>query len=222
MVADFKIKDVPRSLVRVPGSGRSQGSAAPAISCDLGRVSSLAATIPVNPSLPAIMTGSKLFVASPINDPANNKLATSPGLVGIPCSPASPSRRRPRNPEAEAETSQEIKRARLGVHTTSMGATNHSMVGGNVPSSQLVVVPATAQSSEGQDSPSVTATRRIVTARRTQRRPVPSPSYSSRSLEELLEEQRNLREENRILLQQLRHYTQMREERQRRMLGIVV
>lgn len=126
------------------------------------------------------------------------------------------------NSEEGAEVSQESKRPRLGVHTISTSAASHRMVQGNVPSSQLVVVPPRTQSSGCQERPNLTATRRIATARRIQPQPVPSSDYSSRSLEELLEEQRNLREENRMLLQQLAQYTRMRQERQRRLLGIVL
>lgn len=54
MVAPGEFSDLSRSLVRVPGSG-SDRSAAPS-TCDLGCVSSLAATVPINPKLPAIIT----------------------------------------------------------------------------------------------------------------------------------------------------------------------
>ncbi|XP_063888725.1 uncharacterized protein LOC135115724 [Scylla paramamosain] len=195
MVADLKIKDVPRSLVRVPGSGRGHGAAAPAISCDLGRVSSLAATIPVNPCLPAIMIGTKMVAVSSTNYQAKNKLAT----VGIQGISANVSTRRPVNSEAEAEIRQGTKRARVSVDSTTTNASSCEPVG---------VSPGT-QSNGNQERPNPTTKRRVVTARRTQPRRVLSSDYS-RSIEDLLEEQRNLREENRLLQQQLAHYTRMR------------
>lgn len=122
MVADLKVKSVPRSLVRVPGSGRSHGTAVPAVSCDLGRVSSLAASIPVNPYLPAIMTGSKIVPVSSTNDNdmAKNKLAARLAAIGIHGISTSVSNRRPFNSEteAEAEERQGTKRARLSVDST--------------------------------------------------------------------------------------------------------
>ena len=54
MVAPDESGVLSRSLVRVPGSG-SDRSATP-VSCDLGRVSSLAAMVPINPNLPDIIT----------------------------------------------------------------------------------------------------------------------------------------------------------------------
>lgn len=213
------IKSVPRSLVRVPGSGRDGGSAAPAISCDLGRVSSLAASISVNPFLPAIMTGTKLPAASPSNNSANNKLATSQVMIGMPDSPASPSSTRTVNSEAKVKASQETKRPRLCVQTTSTSANSHMEVPGKAPSNPPVVVSQRTQSCEGQKRPILTATRKLPSAKTTTPRTVPSPDYTSRTLEQLLEEQKNLREENRMLLQQLAHYTQLRQEKQRHLVG---
>ncbi|KAK3866364.1 hypothetical protein Pcinc_028097 [Petrolisthes cinctipes] len=63
MVAPGEFSDLSRSLVRVPGSG-SDRSAAPS-TCDLGTVSSLAATVQVNPRLPAIITNPRGAASSP-------------------------------------------------------------------------------------------------------------------------------------------------------------
>lgn len=210
MVADLKIKDVPRSLVRVPGSGRGWGAAAPAISCDLGRVSSLAASIPVNPCLPAIMAGTKIVpVSSSTNIMANNKLAASLAAVGVQGISAAVSSRRPVNSEAQAEARQGTKRARVSVSATTT----------NAPSSEPAGASPATQPNGGQERPNPATTRRVVTARRTQPRRVTPPDHA-RSIEELLQEQRSLREENRLLQQQLEHYTRMRQERERRLFEI--
>ncbi|KAG0719295.1 hypothetical protein GWK47_050812 [Chionoecetes opilio] len=204
MVADFKFKDSPRTLVRVPGSGWNRDPSAPAISCDLGWVSSLAATILINPYLPAVMTGSKFLVASRTNNLAKNKLATSQELNSMPGSAVGLSRRRPMNYEEKDETSQESKRPRLSVATPA-GVTGPTVVEGTVPSTQGVAVPVVTQSSARQERP-------IVTARRTLPRPVPS---GSRSMEELLEEQRQLQ---RMLLREFQRITLLQQERQRLLL----
>ncbi|KAG0711760.1 hypothetical protein GWK47_019943 [Chionoecetes opilio] len=198
MVADFKYKDSPRTLVRVPGSGWSRDPSAPAISCDLGRVSSLAATILINPYLPAVMTGSKFLVASRTNNLAKNKLATSQELNSTPGSAVGLSRRRPMNSEEKDETSQESKRPRLSVATPA-GVTGHTVVEGTVPSTQAVAVPVGTQSSARQERP-------IVTARRTLPRPV--LSGSRKSMEELLEEQRQLK---RMLLREFQRITLLQQ-----------
>ena len=208
MVADLKIKDMSRSLVRVPGSGRGHGAATPAISCDLGRVSSLAAAVPVNPCLPAIMTGTKMAPVSS-NYLAKNKLAAKLAAIGIQGTSPNVSNRRPINSKAEAEVKQGIKRSRLSTTSTTM----------NVSSTEPADVSPEMQSSGGQDRPNPITKRRIITARRVQPQRVSSQDYS-KSIEDLLEEQRSLREESRRL-QQLAHDTCMRLERERRLLDLV-
>ena len=206
-MADFKIKNIPRSLVRVPGSGRSQDAALPAISCDLGRVSALAATVSINPYLPTILKRTKLPVPSSTNNLSQNKLASSQVMTNIPGIAAAPSPKRPMNSGTEPMLSQNMKRLRPAIHTTSMAATSNKTVQGNVPcTSEPVVVPAGTLSTEGQVKPNIAATRRVMVAKRTQPHPSPSSCYSSKSIEELLEIQRKIREENRMLKQLLEYY----------------
>lgn len=151
MVADWKATGVPWSRVKVPGTGWGHGgvAAAPAVSCDLGRVSSLAASIPVTPFL----------------------------LVDV--------------------------RPRLMLNFT----TTH------VCSREPVAVFPGTQPNGDHERPNPTPNRRVVTAS------VTSPHHS-KSIEELEEELRSLREERRLLQQQVANYIHMSLERERRLFEI--
>lgn len=214
MVADSIAKVVPRSLVRVPGSGRGQGPAAPAVSCDLGRVSSLAASIIVNPNLPAIMAGSRILVVPSVSSVSKNKLATSGAQVGLPGIPVDSTHRRAFSPEEGDDAGQESKRPRLDASSPPANdgsSSNPGMERANVHPTQPQEVVASGAGQEGQQ---LSTTRRLATARRT----ISQQDVSSRTFEELQQEQNRLREENRGLLQQLAYYIRLSQARTRQTL----
>lgn len=213
MVADFIHKGVPRSLVRVPGSGRGHGAFAPSVSCDLGRVSSFAASVVIGSYLPTITMGPKEVVAPSTIRAATNKLVSTEALAAQAGSSVDSTRRRPLSPEARDGADQESKRPRLDSSTPAVngsGSSSPRVVRVNVHPNQLWAAADAAGSRAGQEGLSSIIDRRLARARRTHFR----ESDLNRSFEDLLQEQNRLREENRMLMERLSYYLQLSRTRE--------
>lgn len=202
MVADFLPKNTPRSLVRVPGSGHGPGACAPAVSCDLGRVSSFAASVIVGPHLPTITMGPKVTAVPSTNMTATNKLATTEVLAAQVGSSTNSAHRRPLSLETRDDTSPATKRPRLVASSPRVARVYiHSNQG---PAAIVGAVTGTSQ--EGRVS---TVARRVVVARRTR----PQQQDVMRSCQELLQERSRLQEETRVLMERLSYFIQLNQAR---------
>lgn len=225
MVADYITKCMQRSLVRVPGSGRDQGVTAVATVFDLGKVSPLAASIPINPNVPAIIRGLRVCAVPSTSSVVTDKLATTKVLASLQCESAN-STRRPRPEAGGDDARQESKRLRLEVSSPSTGggSSSHSRVTAvNVHSNQ----PQTAAVCVGQGGSASITARRVATGRRVLSRL--SVSHKGlvlqqkqncqqeskllnnihKNLEDLQQERIRLQEENKVLMQNLSRYMQL-------------
>lgn len=182
--------------MRVPGSGHSEG--ATSVVCDLGRVSSLAASVTVNPSL--FMRPLRTMVPS-TSKAAINKLAATEVLASQQCRFANKTSKR--SHEASDGATQESKRLQLDVSspsTTSSSSNHPGAVGVNVQSNQSQAAAASVAVHAGQGENVSATTRR--SGKRIQSR----LDAVNKALEDLQEERNRLEEENRELMQRLSRY----------------
>lgn len=216
MVADFTIRGVPRSLVRVPGSGRGQGykGPVPSVSCDLGRVSSFAASVVIGSYLPTMMVSSGQVMAPSTVRAPTEKLVSTEALAAQGGTSNNSNLRRSLSLEANDGAAQQSKRPRLDLSTPAVNGSGSSssprVVRVNVHPSQLQAAVDPEGSHANQEGLLSVSDRRLARARRARFQ----ESDLDRSFEDLLQEQSRLREETRVLRERLSYYIQLRQARE--------
>lgn len=183
MVAPHDTGDLVRSLVRVPGSGSNRSAGSECL--DLGRASSLAASVPVPTTLPPALA--MPTVVGPTNSSENKKLGSQVGVTAgiLPTKLANAEhRKRQRSQETSEDGSNSSSAKKPRIYTF------HQAV--SVPASGSVVLLALQPQTSSQ----------------------PSVNLAT-SLSQLIQERDNLRRENQELQNRLALFQQLFRDKKR-------
>lgn len=226
MVAPHDTGDLVRSLVRVPGSGynRTAGS----VCFDLGRTSTLAATVPVSPVLPPALTGPRTAqsagpsISQKHQLNASSKLGSNIGVnsgilktgAAIPSSTVATSRKRPCPQEPSVENTSPVN-----AESSATGSRQPITMEGLLASKRARIVCLTPQQ--------VAEHSRNIVQVSTPSGPMlflPLPQQllantpvglTPATIAQLLQERNNLRQENQVLQQQLSLFQQLFRNKER-------
>ncbi|XP_068209794.1 uncharacterized protein [Palaemon carinicauda] len=189
MVAPHDTGDLVRSLVRVPGSGSNRAAGSECL--DLGRASSLAASVPVPTALPPALANPKTLkqASASVSKKLGSEVGATAGI--LPTRPTvTEDRKRQRSQESPEDNGESSHSKRPRVYTVSQGS---HMVPVPTTVGSVVVVSVQPQTSS---SPSVNVTE-------------------AASLSQLIQERDNLRQENRELQKRLILFQQLFKDKKR-------
>lgn len=217
MVAPSDTGALVRSLVRVPGSGSD--SSAGSVCCDLARASTLAASVPVNPTLPAALTSNRpsqqsVAAKSPHQNHANKmRECTNAGLAAKRVLEANVKVRSPVTATPTNSTSSKRPCPQEFVRTRMTGSANSRSSGQgetqeNFQAKRARIVYVTpqlvAEHANIIQGPLPTGTISVHVPQN-KNAPVMSPT----TIAQLLQERNSLRQENQVLQQHLSLFHQL-------------
>ena len=195
MVVPYDTGDIIRSLVRVPGSGSDRTAGSECL--DLARVSSLAASVRVEPTLPAALATPKIIIrkshhTSSLNEKLGSQVGTAAGIIKEAKPSGSGDHKRER--QTGDLSAPVTKRARIVYMTPQqvMSQANR-LVPISTPVGPILFLPLQAQ----------------------MQNQTPPLSLNEASLSQLIQERNNLRQENRNLQERLSLFQQLFKDKKR-------